>query len=234
MSLAMRYNSNQEKLLFPEYGRNVQDIIRTIRHEVDAKKRQAMANAIINLMAHLSPGLKNGIDIRPKLWKHFFEIAEYQIDVVTPDGTKLGADEEKVKPSPISYPPNNESFRHYGNHVRRLIDKASTMEDGPKKTYFISLIGSYMKMAYKTWSKDHYVTDEGILKDLKTLSKGKLTIEDETSLDVLSRKGKGGSQQPASSESRPIKSNKFRGRNNNNNNRRFNDRSRNTNHRRPR
>ncbi len=231
----MRYNSNQDKLMYPEYGRNVQDLIRTIRLEAEPKKRQAMANSIVNLMAHLAPGQKNGIDIRPKLWKHFFAIAEYQIDVVTPEGIKYSAEEEKVKPIPISYPPNNESFRHYGNHVRRLIEKAAMMEDGPKKNYFVSLIGSYMKMAYKTWNKDHYVTDEGILKDLKTLSKGKLTVEDETSLDVLAGRGKGGNLQPSSSESKPIKSGKFRGRNNNN--RRFNDRHRsnsNNPHRRPR
>ena len=78
-----------------------------------------------------------------------------------------------------------------------------------------------MKMAYKTWNKEHYVTDEGILKDLVALSKGKLNIGDETSLDVLSRKGKGGNQQPASSESRPFRQQgRFKGRNNNN--RRFN------------
>lgn len=222
----MEYHSIQDKLIFPEYGRNVQDMIRTIRTEPDDKKRQALANAVVNLMAHLSPGLKNGVDIRPRIWKHFFAIAEYHIDVVSNEGIKYGAEEARIKPSVIDYPPNNESYRHYGNHVRRLIERAIQMEDGPKKSYLISLIGSYMKMAYKTWNKDHYITDEGIIKDLKILSKGKLHIEDETSLDVLSRRGKGVNLQPSSSESRPVKNNKFRGRNNNNN-RRFNDRNRN-------
>jgi hypothetical protein len=35
----MRYNSNQEKLIFPEYGRNVQSMIRVVRNEPDAKKK---------------------------------------------------------------------------------------------------------------------------------------------------------------------------------------------------
>ena len=222
----MRYNSNQVKLLFPEYGRNVQDLIQTIRHEQDPVKRQAQANAIVNLMAHLSPGQKNGIDIRPRLWKHFFAIAEYQIDVTSNEGIKYEVEAERIRPARIEYPTNNEAFRHYGNHVRSLVEKAIEMEDGPKKSYLISLIGSYMKMADKTWNKDHYVSDEGIIKDLKTLSKGKLNIEDATALDVLSRKGKGVNLQPATSESRPVKVNKFRGRSSNNN-RRFNDRNRN-------
>ncbi len=29
----MEYNSNKDHLLFPEYGRNVQEMIRTIRNE---------------------------------------------------------------------------------------------------------------------------------------------------------------------------------------------------------
>lgn len=234
----MNYNSNQSLLLFPEYGRNVQEMIRVIKNEEDAGKRQAMANAIINLMGHLSPGQRNGTDIRPRLWKHFFAIAEYNIDVVSPDGVKYLAEEAEIRPTPLTYPPSSESFRHYGNHVKRLIEKAVEMEDGPKKTYLISLIGSYMKMAYKTWNKDHFVSDEGIIKDLKAMAKNKLNIEDETSLDVLSKRSKNGGQnlQPQSSEPRPVKNNRFRSNRNNNNNRRFNDRHRgsNNNHRRAR
>ena len=213
----MEYNSNKDHLLFPEYGRNVQEMIRSIRHEEDSIKRQKLANAVVNLMIQLSPSPKNGFDVKPRVWKHFFAIAEYKIDVVSNEGITYTAEDEPVKPSRIGYPPNNETYRHYGNHVRKLILRAAEMEDGPKKNYFISLIGSYMKMAYKTWNKDHYVTDEGILKDLIALSKGKLNIGDETSLDVLSRKGKGGNLQPASSESRPFRQQgRFKGRNNNN------------------
>jgi hypothetical protein len=225
LSTDMQYNSNQVKLMFPEYGRNVQEMIRVARNEQDAAKRQKLANAIVNLMVQLSPTPKNGIDIRPRVWKHFFAIAEYSIDVVSNEGIKYDIESEPVKPSKIDYPPNNENYRHYGNHVRKLIDTAMNMEDGPKKNYLISLIGSYMKMAYKTWNKDHYVTDEGILKDLRALSKGKLNL-DETSLDVLSRRGKGGQQQPASPDHKPQKNNnKFR------NKKRFNN-DRNRNHRR--
>ena len=235
----MNYNSNKSLLLFPEYGRNVQEMIHVIKNETDSTKRQNMANAIISLMGHLSPGLRNGTDIRPRLWKHFFAIADYNIDVVSPDGVKYLAEEAAIAPLPLGYPPMGESFRHYGNHVKKLIEKAVQMEDGPKKTYFVSLIGSYMKMAYKTWNKDHYVSDEGILKDLKTMAKNQLNIEEETSLEVLSKRSKNGGQnlQPQSSEPRPVKNNRFRSNRNNNNNRRFNDRHRGgggNNHRRSR
>lgn len=71
-----------------------------------------------------------------------------------------------------------------------LIDKAVNMEDGPIKDGFVEAIGSYMKLAYRTWNKEHYVSDEIIINDLESLSDGRLTIAGETSLDNL------GLQQP--------------------------------------
>jgi hypothetical protein len=221
----MDYNSNQAKLIFPEYGRNVQEMILVAKKETDPIRRQKLANAIVALMAQLSPAPKNSLDNRPRLWKHFFAIANYEIDVVSNEGIQYEPESNPIRPSTIEYPPSNETYRHYGNHIRKLIKTAVEMEDGPKKVYLISLIGSYMKMAYKTWSKDHYVTDEGILKDLVAISKGRLRVED-TSLDVLNRKGKGGNLQPATSEPKPFKHGKYK-----NKNRRFNN-DRNRNHRR--
>ena len=38
--------------------------------------------------------------------------------------------------------------------------KAVAMEDDDKREVFVNIIGSYMKMAYKNWNKEHYVNDE--------------------------------------------------------------------------
>ena len=59
------------------------------------------------------------------------------------------------------------------------------MEDGPVKEGFVQTIGSYMKLAYKTWNREHYVNDEIIKGDLETLSGGKLTLEDNSRIDGL-------------------------------------------------
>ena len=61
------------------------------------------------------------------------------------------------------------------------------MEPGPVKNGFIAVIGSYMKLAYRTWNKDLYVSDEVILGDLKKLSNGELVLEGNISLDNLSQ-----------------------------------------------
>ena len=77
-------------------------------------------------------------------------------------------------------------FRHYGQNVQRLIDKAKRMEDPDKKTIFSNAIGSYMKLAYKTWNQDHYVNDEVIKGDLKSMSDSDLDLEDSVQLNFLS------------------------------------------------
>ena len=60
------------------------------------------------------------------------------------------------------------------------------MEPGPKRDGFVAVIGSYMKLAYRTWNKDHYVSDEVIKNDLEKLSDGGLQLNANASLDNLS------------------------------------------------
>jgi len=62
-----------------------------------------------------------------------------------------------------------------------MIEKALAMEDEEKKMGFAYVIGSYMKLAYKTWNREHYVSDNIIKQDLETLSKGQLILEEDTS-----------------------------------------------------
>jgi len=64
------------------------------------------------------------------------------------------------------------------------------MEEGPKRDGFVAVIGNYMKLAYKTWNREHYVSDEIIKRDLDVLSGGKLILQDNTSLDTLSNSNK--------------------------------------------
>jgi hypothetical protein len=66
------------------------------------------------------------------------------------------------------------------------MQKAIEMPDGPKKEGFVEVIGSYMKLAYKTWNKEHYVSDDIVREDLEILSDGQLSLhEGHSSLDTL-------------------------------------------------
>lgn len=186
MSLDMEYNSQREKLVIPEYGRNIQKLINYARTIDDPAKKQRFVEEIVDLMQQMNPQSRNLDDYREKLWKHVFRIANYELEgVVPPNGDAPKPEQAYKRPDPVEYPESTAKFRHYGSNVQRLIKKALEMPEGPKRDGFVRVIGSYMKLAYRTWNKEHYVSDEVIKNDLETLSNGKLSLDDDTSIDQL-------------------------------------------------
>ncbi len=187
MEFNMTYNSQEDLLTIPEYGRHVQNMIDYAKTIEDPKERQQFANQVVNLMNQMNPAYRNVQEYKARLWKHFFRIANYEIDVVAPDGT-VPTEREPVKAADkVEYPENLKRFRHYGTNVQSLIEKAIAMEDGVIKEGFVETIASFMKMAYKNWNIEHYVSDEIIMNDLKTMSGGQLSVDENVSLDTLSK-----------------------------------------------
>lgn len=183
----MEYNSQREDLIIPEYGRNIQKMIQYAKTIEDKAQRQRFVEKVVDLMQQMNPQSRNLDDYREKLWKHVFRIANYELDVVPPIGKIPTPDEAHKRPDIIPYPQSEPRFRHYGSNVQRLIKKAMSMPAGPKREGFVRVIGSYMKLAYRTWNKEHFVSDDVIKNDLEALSNGMLTLADEAALDQLSQ-----------------------------------------------
>ncbi|HMQ60688.1 MAG TPA: DUF4290 domain-containing protein [Flavilitoribacter sp.] len=184
----MTYNSEREDIIIPEYGRHVQELIAHAKTIEDTRTRQVFVERVIQLMMQIHPQSRNIEDYRDKLWKHVFRIANYELEVETPTGVKPSWEDAHKRPDMIPYPEKEARFRHYGHNVQKLIQKAIAMPEGPKRDGFVATIGSYMKLAYKTWNKDHYVSDDVIKNDLDSLSGGKLVLADASlgGLDNLS------------------------------------------------
>ena len=181
----LAYNTQQEYLIMPEYGRNVQQLVRHAQKLEETAYRQQFCEEIVDLIQQLYPQSKSVEDYREKLWKHLFQIAKYDLDATTPSGIVPSPEDEKKRPDRVPYPFSDTRFKHYGNNIQRLIRRAVEMEEGSVKDGFVQTIGSYMKLAYKTWNREHYVNDEIIKGDLETLSGGKLTLEDNSRIDGL-------------------------------------------------
>lgn len=188
--LRMEYNSDRDLLEIPEYGRNVQKLIKYAKTIEEDGMRQAFVEKVVNLMMQLHPQNRNVEDYREKLWSHVFQIAGYDLKVLPPSGEVPKPEARVKRPEAIGYPKKEARFRHYGSNVQQLIQKAVAMEDGAIKDGFVEVIGSYMKLAYRTWNKDHYVSDEIIKNDLIALSKGKLALKEHTILDNLANSNK--------------------------------------------
>lgn len=208
----MTYNSAKDNLTIPEYGRHVQLLVDHARTLEDDALRQRFAERIIKLMMQMVPQNRNIEDYKGKLWRHLFRIAENDLRVSPPEGVDMPEDVSgRLQPEMVAYPESEAQYRHYGHNVQTMIKKAIAMEEGPKKDGYVAAIAAYMKLAYKTWNREHYVSDEVIKADLKSLSKGLLIIPEEQSLDNLvnkssqrrrSNNGKGGKRSGGYSNNR--------------------------------
>ena len=181
----MEYNSQKELLEMAEYGRNVQLLVQHCKTIEDPEYRQAFAERIITLMHQMNPQNKNIEEYKAKLWKHIFRIADYELDVVPPSGEAPTEKDKMKKPKPLEYPSGAARFRHYGYNVQKLINKALAMEKGPIRDGFVTAIGSYMKLAYRTWNREHYVSDEAIIADLETMSNGEMKLDEGSTFNNL-------------------------------------------------
>lgn len=181
----MIYNSQKGDLAIPEYGRNMQDLIRHTNSIEDVNERQAYIESILELMLQMYPSNKNIEDPRGKMWKHIYQIANYDLKITPPEGIDLTREGNTITADKVQYPQQHPQFKHYGNNVNSLIKKAIAMKDEAKKQEFVTIICNYMKLAYRTWNSEHYISDQIILNDLETLSGGKLSISEGASLDNL-------------------------------------------------
>lgn len=184
-NLNMTYNSQRDRMVIPEFGRNIQNLIKYCKGVEEKEKRQKYAERIVHLMLQMNPQSKNIAEYKEKLWTEFFIIANFEIDVVPPSGEIPSKEILDKRPLPLTYPEKRRRLRHYGNNVKIMIDKAMTMEDGPIKDGFIVTIGSFMKLAFKTWNRDHHVSDDVIKGDFLKLSEGKLEIPADVPLNAL-------------------------------------------------
>ena len=185
MELDMEYNSQRDKMVIPEYGRNVQRLIEHAKTIEDKEKRQYFVDTLVRLMQQIAPSGKNTKEFKEKLWNHAFAIGNYELDVDPPDYVNIVVRSEAQKPEAMGYPQNEIQRRHYGLHLQQLIDKAVAEEDPQKRGQFANIIASYMKLAYKTWNPKHYVSDAMIKEDLKSVSNGTLEVEEGFALDKM-------------------------------------------------
>ncbi|MEO6758659.1 MAG: DUF4290 domain-containing protein [Saprospiraceae bacterium] len=200
----IEYNTEKAPLLYPEYGRTIHEMLQYATTIQEPRKQQNTVESIIGLMQQLGPGgNRNMDDYRERLWNHAFAIADYNLEGVSaPPGITIRRDEGQPKAIVIEYPATALRFRHYGNGIQALMQKAIAMPEGTKKEGFVEVIASYMKLAYKTWNKEHYVSDDIVKEDLEILSDGQLALhEGHDSLDKLAA-GAGRHEKERSASSR--------------------------------
>jgi hypothetical protein len=185
----MEYNTQRQKLIIPEYGRNVQKMIDQAVSIEDKDKRTHAAYAIVGIMSQINPGIKDSVDYQRTLWDHMYIISDFRLEV---DGPFAPPSEEQLtmKPDRVEYSDGRIRFPHYGKNIEGIIEKAIQYEDGPEKDALVRVIANHLKKSYLNWNRDS-VDDATILHHLSELSGGKLQMEEDTKLtatgEILAR-----------------------------------------------
>ncbi len=174
INVRMEYNTELKRLILPEYGRNIQNMVDYCLTIEDKEERMRCANSIINIMGNMFPHLRDVNDFKHILWDH------------------LAKEDLHSRPPRIPYNTGRIRYRHYGKTLERMILKANEFDEGQEKTYLIKLLANQMKKSFLNWNKEA-VDDRKIFKDLDELSEGKIVLDEEQhklteSRDILSRK----------------------------------------------
>jgi len=176
----MDYNSNREKLLLPEYGRNVQMMVDFAMKIEDREERNKAAKTIISIMGNMYPHLRDVSDFRHKLWDHLAIMTDFKFDIDSP--YELPTKEKLAeKPEVLPYNTHRIRYRHYGKIIESMVKKAIEMEDEKEKNALILMIANHMKKSFSNWNKEG-VADDKIFKDIVDLSRGELTIPENMKL----------------------------------------------------
>lgn len=171
----MEYNTSRGKMLLPEYGRNVQNMIMHAHKIEDREERNRAAQAIIVVMGQLNPHLRDVDDYRHKLWTHLFIMSDFQLDVDSPyEKPEREALEER--PQIMPYPKSKIRFGHYGQYTQKILELSRTLEDEGERNYMTNAMGNFMKKQYLLHNNSA-VENQVIADQLFELSKGDLRIE---------------------------------------------------------
>ncbi|MDA0331118.1 MAG: DUF4290 domain-containing protein [Bacteroidetes bacterium] len=173
----LEYNTERKKLIIPEYGRHVHQMVDQAVSVKDKVERNNIAKAIIGVMGNLNPHLRDVPDFQHKLWAQLFIMSDFKLDVDSPFEKPLEDIYKNSKPNKLNYPQNHPKYRFYGNNIKKMIDIAIGWEDGDLKSKLILNIANHMKKCFLNWNKDS-VEDKVIVNHLLDMSNRNLKLKD--------------------------------------------------------
>lgn len=173
----LTYNTHLTKLILPEYGRNIQQMVEHCLTLEDRDARNACANAIVDAMITLHPEMKQEEGWQHKLWDHLAILSNFCLDIDWPFEV-ITEDIRDTRPEKVPYPTQMNTYRNYGKGIQRMISRAAMMEQGEERDALIFLIANQMKKLMLGINKDN-VTDSRIFKDLAAMSRGEIVLDPE-------------------------------------------------------
>lgn len=172
------YYTENEVLILPEYGRNIQNMVEHCLTIEDKEERQQCAQSIIETMNMVSGRDKERDDYWQVLWDHLYIMSDFKLDVDFPyEVTTREEYESKLKCALVNEQATKPTYRHYGKIVERMIEEVLALPEGEERNILARETALQMKRSYVQWNKDT-VTNAKVFADLFELSKGKIYLDE--------------------------------------------------------
>lgn len=168
------YNTQREKLILPEYGREVQKMVDHAITIEDRAERQRCAETIVEIMGKMLPQNSNE-DHEQMLWDHLALMSGFKLDIDYPyDVTQ--ALKIASKPDPLGYPMAKIPVRHYGKMMFEVFEQLKTMPEGPERDELARITANQMKRSLVLWSHGS-ADDEKVASDLARYTDGVIQLD---------------------------------------------------------
>ena len=128
----MIYNTQKKKLVLPEYGRNIQNMVDHCLSINDRDERKKCAYAVVEIMGNMFPHLRDVNDFKHILWDHLAIMADFKLDIDFPYEV-VTSEDLQTKPDRLNYSRPDMKYRHYGKLLERMITIAADMEEDDKR-----------------------------------------------------------------------------------------------------
>jgi hypothetical protein len=169
------YNTQREKLILPEYGREVQKMVDYAVALPTKEERQKCAESIISIMDRMFTKNRENPNYKQKLWDHLALMSHFELDIDWPYDTSE-AQIMSTKPEPMDYPMQRIPVRHYGKMLFEMFEKLKTMEPGMERDELVRITANQMKQCLYQWSHGS-ADDEKVASDLARFTDGKIQLD---------------------------------------------------------
>lgn len=169
------YNTQREKLIMPEYGREIQKMVEYACELPTKEERLQCARAIIRQMENKNPQLKENADFEQTLWDHLYLMSHRELEIDWPYDVSE-ADKILSKPNPIKPPKEQIRLRHYGKLICQLFEQLKTMPAGEERDALTYYTANQMKRDLMTWGHGS-MDDEKVADDLAHYTDGVIQLD---------------------------------------------------------
>ncbi|MBO1363986.1 DUF4290 domain-containing protein [Prevotella sp. A2931] len=169
------YNTQRERLILPEYGREIQRMVDYAVALPTKEERQSCAETIVAIMDRMFPQDGDAAARRQKLWDHLALMSGFKLDIDYPVDVSQAA-KIAARPEPMPYPMSRIPVRHYGNMMFEIFEHLKTMEPGEERDELAKLTANQMKRNLTHWSHGS-ADDEKVVSDLARFTDGKIQLD---------------------------------------------------------